>query len=224
MASPFFILIGGIYVYYAAKIYWAAPNELKNHALLFLLGGIITGFISPGSLIIRLIDIFPGIHLILFSIGLLISANSIGFQPKLAYVLPFKVLRLAIVHTNSGIPLYTHMWERSEIAGDIIDPMLFSGMMHAIDQFVQESLNRGNVREIHLDEAILLLKRSEQFPVVCILISTKSSKILRYTLNNFAEQFFKEFSPYFSNPNNLDNFASTSDLILDYFPFVPEYD
>ncbi|NVM02241.1 MAG: hypothetical protein HWN67_07885 [Candidatus Helarchaeota archaeon] len=224
VASPFFILIGTLYVYYAAKIYRDAPKELKIQALVFLLGGIITGFLSPGSLAIRLNDIIPAIHMILFAIGVLISSNTLASQPKLAYILPFKVLRLAIINTNSGVPLYTHIWEGSERTEDMIDPMLFSGMMHTISQFVQESLKKGNVTEIHLEEAILILERSEQFPIVCVLISTKSSQILRQNLNYFAKRFFEEFSQYFSDMSNLSNFATASDLVLEYFPFVPEYD
>lgn len=218
--SLLFLMDGSLYVYYVAKIYRDAPKNLKIQALLLLLSGINLGFIAPGS-IIRLLNIIPGIHIALFSVGILISGIIFCFYPKLAYVLPFKVLRLAIIETNSGIPLFTHNWESGTTE---IDPLLFSGMMHAIGQFIRESLNKGNVREIHLDEAILILKRSNQFPVVCVLVSTNSSKILRETLNYFAEQFFNKFSQYFSNPNNLDNFITTSDLILEYFPFVPEYD
>ncbi len=214
-----FILIGSFFVYYLVRIYLEAPQNLKRQALQFLLGGISVGVLAPASAALGIYKIIPEIHITFFTIGGFFCAYLISIQPKLIYILPFKVLRLAIIHKD-GIPLYTHVWEKTK---ESFDPLLFSGMMQAIVTFVQESLDKGNVREIHLDEAVLLLKRTEEHPVVIVLITTKTSQILRQTLDVFVERFYKQFSQYFSNPNKTDNFKPTLKLISDCFPYVPQY-
>ncbi|MHA1378999.1 MAG: hypothetical protein ACTSRG_11510 [Candidatus Helarchaeota archaeon] len=117
--------------------------------------------------------------------------------------------------------MFSYVWTKSE---QPIDPMLFSGMMQAINQFVEDSVKKGNVREIHLDKAILILQRSDKYPVICVLIVTKSSHFMRHTLNIFAENFFEKFAAFFSQPNKISNFKPASNLIDEYFAFIPKYE
>ena len=77
---------------------------------------------------------------------------------------------------------------------NLIDHDLFSGMFQGISLILNEAVGKGNVREIVLDEGILLIKRSKKHPVACVLIVSKSSKSLRQALNAFSEKFFKEFA------------------------------
>ena len=75
-----------------------------------------------------------------------------------------------------------------------------------------------------MDEAILIVRRSRKYPIDCILVSTRSSKFLRQALKSFADRFFKDFAPNFANPNEMEQFRPASNLVAEYFPFIPEYD
>ena len=168
-----------------------------------------------------IVVILPGGAGLIFSIGSLFIVIAFTRQPKLAYIHPFKALRVTVIESKGGLPLFTHTWRAGE---GLMDDTLFSGMMHAIGQFVQESLQRGGVRVIELDQGHLILKKSNQFQVICVLIANKPTKILRNALNCFAERFFKQFSQYFSDPTDKDKFKPASKLIEICFPFIPEYD
>ena len=128
--------------------------------------------------------IFAGSWLILMSSSSILWGLIFVKQPKLAYILPFKAVRLTVIETNGGIPLFTHAWSSE----GLIDDSLFTGMLHATSQFMDESLKRGNVHEVHLEKAILLIQSSEKYPISSILLVTKSSRSLRHALNKFAER------------------------------------
>ena len=147
---------------------------------------------------------------------------TIGFirEPRLAYILPFKAERLLVLETIGGIPLYSHTWDTGS---NLIDEDLFSGMIQGVSVIVRESINKGDVQEIKIAEAILLMKRDENHPVICVLVANKASKFLRDALDGFAKQFFKMFSKGFNNPTLVSQFYGASKLVEQFFPFVPKY-
>ncbi|MFX0139934.1 MAG: hypothetical protein ACFFDN_40205 [Candidatus Hodarchaeota archaeon] len=214
------LFINVMWIYYMARIHWNTPKNLKFYSSLIFFGALVLAS-DLFILIIGLNQIILGLHMLIFAVGELLIAIGFTSQPKLAYILPFKVLRLTVIEQNSGLSLFNHTWSKMD---DLLDEQLFSGMLQGISGILQESLKRGNVREINLDQAVLILKRSEQFPVACVLVTTKSSRSLRDALNSFAEKFFTEFSQFFSEPHKLDNFSPASDLVSDCFSFIPEYD
>ena len=159
--------------------------------------------------------------MLLITIQNLIMLIPLVKHPELAFILPFKDLRLTIIETERGFPLFTHIWNQTK---DLEDN-LFSGMLHGIGQFVQETLQSGNMREITLDKAILILKRSQKHPVVCVLVTTKSTKSLRNALDKFAEKFFNKFAGQFSEQVNIEKkFAPAKELVEECFSFVPVYE
>jgi len=98
-------------------------------------------------------------------------------------------------------------------------------MLSGLSHFAKEALGKGNIREIHLDDAILIIQRSLQFPVACVLFANKSSPSLRAALNFFADQFFDDYSNYFlEEVQDLEVYESASNLVTEFFPFVPEYE
>jgi hypothetical protein len=103
-----------------------------------------------------------------------ISSITIAFarQPKLAYVLPFKAYRLTVLDTGGGTPIYNHTWQPSK---EQVDETLFSGMLQGVSVILKESLNQGNVREISMDEGIMILQRSLAKNIACVLVASKSS-------------------------------------------------
>lgn len=211
-----------IVLYWGAKIYHGSPQNLKKHSFIFLVACSIIGFGIPVIELISLENLVPGFDAVVFAIAAVLFTIVFVKKPQLAYILPFKVLRLTIIDTVSGIPLFTHDWGR---VGEIIDESLFSGMFQGISSFLNEALQKGNVREIVLDEATLILNRSLEFNAACILVTTKATPSLRAALRNFAEDFFTRFSPYLkASQLNVTPFSQASELVATHFAFVPVYD
>ena len=97
-------------------------------------------------------------------------------------------------------------------------------MLSGLSLQINEALNKGNIEEVKLKQAMLIVKESKQYPIACVLVATKSTRSLRNALNSFANSFFVEFSSLFSNTSNIDNFNSASKLVDIKFGFIPEYD
>jgi len=116
--------------------------------------------------------------------------------------------------------MFNYVWSQK----DDVDPQLFSAMLQALTSFMNEALGKGNIREIHLDQAILLVQSSEEYPIACVLVATRATKALRQALNSFTIQFFKDYSQFFDNPGQIDKFESASKLVEEHFPFVAQYD
>lgn len=216
---------GLLFLYYGIMTYRKAPKGLKSYASFFLLGVIIYVFVPVFLVAFSIPLIIPGIQLLSMTVGSLLLAVAFAIQPKLAFILPFRVLKLSVVETNGGISLFTHTWSKMD---EFVDEQLFSGMLQAISQILHETLKRGDLSEIHVEGAVLLIRRSEKYPVACILIATGSTRSLRKALDSFAEQFFKEYSHYFlelDNPDtfDLENYAGAAALVEDRFSFVPEF-
>ncbi|TXT62493.1 MAG: hypothetical protein BAJALOKI1v1_920002 [Promethearchaeota archaeon] len=133
--------------------------------------------------------------------------------------MPFRAIRLTIIHTEGGIPLYNYNWSDYEIGES-----LFSSMIQGISLVLKESVKGGDIQEIHMRKAVLLLKKSFDYPVVCVLVSTKASKCLEDTLTAFSTKFFQQYSPFFSDPSDIDPYQNTTELIEEFFPFIPSYE
>ncbi len=216
-----FQLTCGSYFYYSLLIHRNAPKNFKFFSYLNLIAGFLFVVVVPISLFLINIIGISTLNLIPTGIAFLLVAIAFASQPKLAFILPFKALRLAVIETNSGISLFTHVWSKMD---DLIDDQLFSGMLQGISQILNEALKKGEIRDINLEKATLMIKRSDKYSVACVLVATKSSRTLRHALNSFAERFFTKYSPYFSKPYNMDNFNSASELVEERFSFIPEYD
>ncbi|MFX1449823.1 MAG: hypothetical protein ACFFCM_03200 [Promethearchaeota archaeon] len=215
------LLIEGNSIFFLAKIYRNAPNNLKYYTAIGFYSQLIGGSIYVIGGAVNLESLVSGISFLIIGFSTLPLSIVFLKKPQIAFILPFKALRLMVIDTNIGLPLFTHIWNVKE---DTVSEGLFSGMIQGVSLILNESVKKGNVREIHLEQAILIIRRSEKFTVACVLVTTKTSRSLRQALDAFADKFFRKFSPYFSDPSNLDNFKAASDLIKDHFSFIPKYD
>jgi hypothetical protein len=215
------LLIGGAFAYYNLRIHFNSPRNLKFYSWISLLGAAQIAVFVPLVVVLGLERVIPGLNMLVVATGA--ATFTLGFvkEPKLAFILPFKALRLTIID-RSGLPYFSHTWSQSEIE-ERINPELFSGMLQAVSTFANESLKKGNIQEIKLARAILILHYSKDYPVMSVLFSTKSSQSLRYALESFTEKFVNEFSQYFDPPVNTKDFVTASDIVLDCFAFVPDY-
>ena len=93
--------IGMLLLYYFVRIHLNTPESIKNYSKLALLGSLFICILSTlGNLLFGL-----GAMMGLFGIGALIISIVILKEPKLLFVLPFKVSRLAVID-RSGLPFF----------------------------------------------------------------------------------------------------------------------
>ncbi len=217
------LLLGVWYVYFMARIYLHAPRKVRSYARLGLGGALSMGLGAPIVALLEVYDNPQAVDIVPLFIGFgaLLTAYAFYRQPQLAYILPFQAYRLTVIENEGGIPLFTHTWNPGK---ELIDSTLFSSMLQGISGILQESLQKGNVREIHLDEAIMLLQRDEKMPVTCVLVATKSTPSLREALKAFADQFYARFTQQLKDIHRSDTFTPAEELVAACFPFVPEYD
>lgn len=216
-------------IYWAIKVNVNSPKSLKRYSRLSLVGAIIfflvplemlvDNFLATNAIITNLFLL--GIDFLEIGIGTLLIAISFIKEPKLAFVLPFKVMRLTIFETEGGIMLYTHTWAKDH---ELVNEELFSSMLQGIRVILSESVKRGNVRDIHLDKATLILQHSEKYPIACVLVTTRSSRALRNALDTFVRRFIEEHSIKFDALYETEAFKSTSRIVEECFPFVPKYE
>lgn len=218
-------IVVGLFLYYAVRIYRNAPASLKTSARFFLGGALVLG-IGMASVfsLAYVIDIqaaAPGLIYLITAIAAVFLGIALAREPKLAYLLPFRVIRLTVIEVHKGIALFTHTWSQQET---LADKDLFSGMLQGISSLLDESLKKGSVREIYLEEAVIIIEESRKFPVACVLIATKSTRSLREALASFSKRFFTKFAPNFAMPSDISQFDPAITLVADRFSFIPEYD
>ncbi len=116
------ILVIALFMYYSVRIYKNAPSNLKSSARFFLGGACILffGMISIFSLnyIVDFQAVAPGLMLLIPSIASVFIGIALAREPKLAYLLPFKVIRLTVIEVHKGIALFTHTWSKKETLAD----------------------------------------------------------------------------------------------------------
>lgn len=197
------------------KIYRHSPASLKRYARLLVIG--ILAFIAMGFLA----GIMPGYGFEM--IGNTISGIMLLWAflkaPQLGYVLPFKVARITVLSTVSGIPLFDHAWEKQGVAAD---DSLYAGMLQGVRMIFKESLNRGEVQEVRVQHGVVILRHNESREVAFVLLASAATKTLREALTRFASLFLARFNVSNFDAGVVDQFAGASEIVSECFAFVPE--
>jgi hypothetical protein len=216
-----YLIEGGLAVYYTAKILINSPSKLKFSSRLFFSGAFTLGIVAPLTVGIGLNLYLPASDALFVAIGTLLISISIVRQPKLAYILPFKALRVTVVDSDGGVPLFSHSWVPEEQLGD---ELLLSSFLSAVSKGLNETLQKGKIREIILDQGVLIYSRSNKYPVSFVIVANKFSPQLRQGLECFHNQYVNNNSKYLLRPiENQDKLDKSEDLIRKCFPFVPSY-
>jgi hypothetical protein len=216
-----YLVEGGLAVYYTFKILVNSPNQLKFSSRLFFLGAFTLGIIAPITVGVGLNMWVPASDALFVAIGTLLCSISIVRQPKLAYILPFKALKLTVVESEGGIPLFSHFWVPEDELGDEV---LLSGFLSAISKGLDETLQRGKIREIVLDKGLLIYRKSKKYSISFVIVANKTSPQLRQGLKCFHTRYIEANSQFLSNPIlNQDRLIESEKMIKDCFPFVPSY-
>lgn len=216
-----YLVEGGLAVYYTLKIMMKAPSQLRFSSRLFFFGAFTLGIIAPISVGVGLNMLIPASDALFVALGTLLCSVSIVQEPKLAYILPFKALKLSLIESSAGMPLFSHFWVPKEELGD---EMLLSGFLSAISQGLDETLQRGRIREIILDDGVLIYSRSDTYPISFVIAADKSTPQLRQGLECFHTKYVDENAEILWDPiQNQNRLPDATHTVQDCFPFVPSY-
>jgi hypothetical protein len=106
----FYFNINFSILYLGIRIFLKSPAQLKRKALGFLITGLLIGVGTP---VINFLDLGENMSIAMmsiFSIGIGLFTYAFISEPKLAFILPYKVKTLIILDTKSGMPYFTHTW------------------------------------------------------------------------------------------------------------------
>lgn len=218
--SSLFLLAGLFWLYYMAKIYINAPQSIKKDAGINLLGAIIAG---PGSTVAfasGFVWIVPGADYACIALGALTCAYAFMRQPKLGYVLPFRVYKLMTINSESGLALYSYDWDTE----NPFDNQLFSAALFGICSILNESLKKGIIKEIQFEQGILILQQHEEYPIFFVLIANESRPILKKGLDLFSKGFIEKYpTQIVQSQIELSKFKDADAILQKNFPFIVEY-
>ncbi|MFX1389326.1 MAG: hypothetical protein ACFE9Z_04590 [Promethearchaeota archaeon] len=146
--------------------------------------------------------------------GLLIYTIILSINVKILYVLPYTVYRIS-VRDNNGNPLYDHDWTDMNITETV-----FTGFLNAIEIMSEEVMHVGGILDINLNKGILFVIRTKYITVG--LLASKSSKLLRDCVINFANDFEVKFERFLKvSCTDMKEYKSAYELITKYFSIIP---
>ncbi len=215
------LMICSVFAYYTPLMHRAASPAFKRYTLLCMLSGFMFAVVVPFSLLVRASNVLPRVETLLTTLAIVPWTIALVKEPRLAFVLPFKVARLTVFETEGGIPIYNKTWASWD-SSNMTHEGLFTGMLQGIGMILIEAMDKGDVREIQMSDAILLLNHSTEFPIACVLVTTESTQTLRHALSKFAEDFYERFADEFHDTVKMDRFTGASELVDEHFAFVPE--
>lgn len=208
------------YLSWSYQTFKKAPQELKGLVSQLLFGSILfsivtTAFYALGT-VIRLAN---PLGFFVHGIGALITIIVLLKEPSIIYILPFKAYRLIVFETREGTTLIKHDW--AELRN--IDENIFSMLIQATRSVLNEIINKGDVRKIDLDKAVLLVQHDPKYPIVSVLVTSKSCRSLLYGLKAFHEQFISKYVFDLDNLKDPTKFREAEGLIERIFDFIPEH-
>ncbi len=115
--------------------------------------------------------------------------------------------------------MFNHNWRTDN---ELVDSVLFSGMVQGINTIMKESVKAGDITEIHLSDGILLINRCKSSPMACILIATNTTRVIVDSFQRFADQFYLKYQNSF-NTSDVSVFSDAKQIIEESFPFIPDY-
>ena len=193
-----------------------------KHSVNFLLfGSVLFSFATAFMYILGggEIKVFNSIGFVTHALGALFTIIAIWRDPKIIYILPFKAYRILVVNTNAGIGLFKYDWAELKTVNENI----FSMVLQAVGSILDEVLKKGEIRQIKMDQAILLVQHTKNAPVASVLVTSRASKSLIYGLKKFNSEFIETFQSQFDELYEISKFKDAKKLVEHIFDFVPEY-
>lgn len=213
------IFWGLLLIYLAIKIYFEIPKSWKSHSSIMLIA--IIAIIIRGIWTYQFNEINPIINIVLLVIGFGALTFYFNRYPELFFVVPFKPLHFNVL-TKAGLSLFSFNW-RTSTDTPVINNTLFSGLCTALNMGLNKTVRQGNIKEVHLDKAILLLNRSLKSSLLFVIIVAKPSISVRKALISFTNQFDQRFSKEIKELNSgimdISKFKNVEALLAEFFPF-----
>jgi hypothetical protein len=158
-----------------------------------------------------------GINELSFAIGMLLITGTLQYQPGMLFILPYKTSRLGVFN-EKGAPLFSHKWISRD--DDPTSEIVFTEMKEGVSTILTTALKQTNVREVHLDKAILIIERYKSFSFV--LLTAKSSKSLTTALGTFSVKFVTKFEELLAKSVFIDpkDHETASAIVAECFPFL----
>lgn len=204
-----------IFIYLISVIYWTfktskhSPKELEKYskklgisAILILLGA----FLFLIQIRISIVFTLSG----MISIIIIIIK-----EPKILYILPFKSYRLIVIYKESGIDIFSHIWEFSNISDDIL-----AGLMSVFKKLGFELIHQGELDHIDYKNGVFLVKETTH--LIIGLIVSKTSTFLNKCLNKFSLDFENTYQQVLQNwHGDLNEFKDANILLEKHFGYIP---
>ncbi len=192
-----------------------APFLIKTEATIFFLALTLSSVITMIVYLFYYINpIFILIADLIFCVGMVAFTYSVIKEPKLLYILPFEINRI-VVKDRDGFPLFDHDWSESKISDS-----MFTGFINAVQLMSEEVIHKGGLLDIVLTDGILILRESEYITVG--LVASKSSKLLRTSIINFANDFEEKFSKLLKTScRDIEEYDGAYELLDKYFSNFP---
>jgi hypothetical protein len=205
-------------IYVNLRIYFNTPKNLMKYSRINLIGLFLYGVVPFIVQFTDLEHVLPGIANTSIALGVFISTFVLIRKPQIAFILPFKAYRILIVDSDIGLPIFSTEFvpiaEKFQVG-------VFSGFIKAIGTLFDFTIDKGQVREIYLDQAVLILHSSNSKPLVSILIADKSSPSLLKAFQAFSENLFRELLGDYQYSPDLNDFSSIERYVSKYFSFIP---
>lgn len=217
------LIVGGSWLYFFIMIARNVPPALRKPALLNVVGAFLVSvmYVVASRHVSGLSRFIPSIDRIFQATGALIQAITLARHDQLLYVLPFKVYRLVTFDSRNGTALFTHAWLKKT---KMIDEDLFSAVLQGMSGIITESVDKGQVQEIKMEYGVLIIERDARHAVVSVLVSSKSSRVLRDGLTRFNQQFVARYGGRIGAQIDVDDLAGAGDLVEACFSFIPRYE
>lgn len=216
----FILYYASLYYIWSFQTWRKAPKSLRRSTNLLFIGSTLFSVVTATMYALgTFIRTFNSIAFIVHSVGAFINIIVILKDSRIINILPFKAYRILVVDTNESVALFKHDWAK---VGKLEETM-FSMMLQAIGNVLDDILKKGEVQEIQMDRAVLIIHHDKNHSIASILVSSKSSKSLRYGLRRFNEEFIESFQSTFENKQNDGRFESASKIVEKIFDFVPSY-
>jgi hypothetical protein len=216
----FLVYFVSLYFIWSLQTWRKAPTELKRLVTLLLFGSTLFSIVTAIMYALGgFLKVFNSIGFIINGIGAFITIIVILKEPKIIYILPFKAYRILVIDTNEGNALYMYDWAKLRK----IEESVFSMVLQAVGSILDDMLKKGDVREIQMDRAVLLLQHDKRYPIAIVLVATRSTKSLRYGLNSFYDQFISKFYNEGDDLHDVSKFRDANKLVEKIFDFVPKF-
>ncbi|HMF34384.1 MAG TPA: hypothetical protein VKK79_23380 [Candidatus Lokiarchaeia archaeon] len=228
--APTYYINGTFQVVVLAEIFWViilsgvvlaniirlTPKHLKDKSYkMVIVCWTIFIIIAPTILIVSTGYYF--IAALAYAVFSLVIFFALRKNPTLFSYIPVELFRVAVLQATSGIGLFTYT---ASAGSRFVDDDLFSGMIQGLSAILRESMRKGHVKQIELEQAVVLFLHDAAQDLVFVVVASKVTKTLKDCLENFRRAFIDQFADAIRTPANVDQFAPAETLIHKHFPFT----